>query len=204
MARPNSLAWEMAKRCGRYILRKPRVAQRFDMQPPVDTITLRADSDHAGCIRARRSSSGLAAFHGRHLVKAASTTQTVIAMSSGESEFYAIVRGVATALGFKSMALDYGVVVKIVIETDSVAGRGMSLRLGAGKVRHVETQWLWVQGVSHRKEATIRKIPGATNEADLMTKFLDGLKITGVMTKMGFQFVSGRSGLALRAALDTG
>ncbi len=94
--------------------------------------------------------------------------------------------------------------MKIVTETDSVAGRGMSLRLGAGKVRHVETQWLWVQGVSHRKEATIRKIPGVTNEADLMTKFLDGLKITSVMTKMGFQFVSGRSGLALKAALDTG
>ena len=123
-------------------------------------------------------------------------------MSSGESEFYAIVRGVATALGFKSMALDYGVVVKIVTETDSVAGRGMSLRLGAGKVRHVETQWLWVQGVFHRKEATIRKIPGVTNEADLMTKFLDGSKITSVMKAMGFQCVSGRSDMALKAALE--
>ena len=136
------------------------------------------------------------------MVKVASTTQTVIALSSGESEFYAIVRGVATALGFKSIALDYGVVVKLVIETDLVAGRGMSLRLGAGKVRHVETQWLWVQGVFHRKEATIRKIPGATNEADLMTKFLDGSKITGLMTAMGFTFASGRSGIALKDALE--
>ena len=74
------------------------------MQPPVDTITLRVDSDHAGCIRTRRSTSGLAAFHGRHLIKAASTTQTVIAMSSGESEFYAIVRGVATALARDELA----------------------------------------------------------------------------------------------------
>ena len=53
------------------------------------------------------------------------------------------------------------------------------------------------------KEATIRKIPGATHEADLMTKFLDGLKITGMMKAMGFQFASGRSDMALKAALDT-
>ncbi len=144
MARPNTLAWEMAKRCGRYLLGKPRVAQRFGMQPPVDTTTVPVDSDHAGCIRTRRSTSGLAAFHGRHLIKAASATQTAIAMSSGDSEFYSIVRGVMTAYGFKSMALDFCVVVKLVIETDWVAGRGMSLWLGAGKVRHVETHWLWV------------------------------------------------------------
>ena len=66
----------------------------------------------------------------------------------------------------------------------------------------METQWLWVQGVFHRKEATIRKIPGVTNEADLMTKFLDGSKITSVMKAMGFQFVSGRSDMALKAAFE--
>ena len=71
-------------------------------------------------------------------------------------------------------------------------------------MRHVETQWLWIQGVFHRREATIRKIPGVTNEADLMTKFLDGASITSVMKRMGFQFLSGRSGLALKATLDTG
>ena len=46
---------------------------------------------------------------------------------------------VATALGMKSMARDFGLEVKLQLETDSVAGRGMALRLGAGKVRHIET-----------------------------------------------------------------
>jgi hypothetical protein len=201
MARPNTLAWEMAKRCGRYVLGRPRVVQRFGMQRPVDKITVRVDSDHAGCVRTRRSTTGLAAVHGRHVIKAASTTQTVIALSSGESEFYAIVRGVATALGMKSMALDFGLVVSLQVETDSVAGRGMALRLGAGKVRHIDTQWLWVQGVFNRREATILKIPGLTNDADLMTKYLDGGKINAVMVSMGFAFASGRSDLALKAAL---
>ena len=57
---------------------------------------MKVDSDHAGCVRTRKSTTGLAAFYGKHMFKAASTTQTLIALSSGESEFYAIVRGVAT------------------------------------------------------------------------------------------------------------
>ena len=56
--------------------------------------------------------------------------QTVIALASGESEFYAIVHGVATALGMKSMAKDFELDVKLQLETDSVAGRGMALRRG--------------------------------------------------------------------------
>ena len=66
-----------------------------------------------------------------------------------------MVRGTATALGIKSMARDYGHVVKVALET----GPGMSQRLGAGMVRHVETQWLWVQGVLHRRAALIPKTP---------------------------------------------
>ena len=39
-----------------------------------------------------------------------------------------------------------------------------------------------------------------TNDADLVTKFLDGQKILSVMEAMGLKFVSGRSALALKAA----
>ena len=54
---------------------------------------------------------------------------------------------------------NYGHVVKVALETCSVSGPGMSQRLGAGMVRHVETQWLWVQGVFHRRGALIPKTP---------------------------------------------
>ena len=78
------------------------------------------------------------------MIKAASTTQTVIVLSSGESEFHAIVRGTAAALGMQSMARDYGHEVKIALETDLVSGLGMWLRLGAGKGRQMDIEWLWV------------------------------------------------------------
>ena len=36
---------------------------------------------------------------GSHLIKAWSSTQPILAMSSGEAEYYAMVKGASTALG---------------------------------------------------------------------------------------------------------
>ena len=58
-----------------------------------DTITLKGDSDPAGCLRSRKPTTSFAACHNQHVMKAASTTQTVIALSSGTSQLYAFVRG---------------------------------------------------------------------------------------------------------------
>ena len=50
MCQLNTMAWEMAQRCGGDLLSKPRTLQRFTTQPfpPVDTITLKVNSNHAG------------------------------------------------------------------------------------------------------------------------------------------------------------
>ena len=90
-------------------------------QPQVGTISLKIDSDHAGCLGTRRSTTGIAAHHGKFVIKTASTTQTVITLSSGGSQFYAIVRGKATALGMKSVARGYGHEVKAAVGTDLVS-----------------------------------------------------------------------------------
>ena len=79
---------------------------------------------------------GIAAHLGKHLIKAASTTQSVIPLSTVESKFYAVVRGTATALGMQSMTRDYGHGFTVALEKDSVSGCDMSPRVGAGKVRH--------------------------------------------------------------------
>ena len=68
---------------------------------------------------------------------------------SGESEFFAVVRGTATALGMKSMARDYGHEVKVALEIDSVSG-SMSLRLGAGSFPLTKPTIRIIPGTSQR------------------------------------------------------
>jgi hypothetical protein len=201
MSRPTQTALEMVKRIGRYLMRRPRVVQQFVQQTEPSVLTVACDSDHAGCVLTRRSTTGIALYHGKHLLKASANTQSVIALSSGESEFYAIVRGTSVGLGAQSMCEDFGMKKDLIIETDATAGRGMALRLGAGKVRHLHTQYLWVQGVFHQKRARLNKVPGNHNTADMMTKHLNGETIDFFLDRCGFIIMQGRSKLSLKAAM---
>ena len=79
-------------------------------------------------------------------LKVWSTTQTVIAMSSGEAEYYAAVKGGAEGLAMQSMAKDLGIDLKIRVHTDSSACRGICGRTGVGNVRHMAVPLLWLQG----------------------------------------------------------
>ena len=67
------------------------------------------DTDWAGCLRTRRSTNGGLIAIGTHIVKHWSSTQATIALSSGEAEYYGMVKGASVALGIRSMLADLGV-----------------------------------------------------------------------------------------------
>ena len=81
---------------------------------------------------------------GSHLVKSWSSTQDVVALSSGEAEYYGIVRGASQGFGIRGMMGDLGISVSVTLNTDATAARGIALRKGLGKVRHIEVNQLWV------------------------------------------------------------
>ena len=87
---------------------------------------------------------------GSHLVKSWSSTQSVIALSSGEAEYYGVVRGSATCKCTQSILKDMGVKLELEVLTDSSAAKGIATRRGLGKVRHVDTCQLWVQHEVHQ------------------------------------------------------
>ena len=85
---------------------------------------------------------------GTHVIKGWSSTQEVIALSSGEAELYGLVKGATHGIGMKSLALDMGIQanIDIVCCTDASAAKGIASRRGAGEVRHIEVNQLWIQG----------------------------------------------------------
>ena len=84
-------------------------------------------------------------MHGNHNIKAWSSTQQVIALSSGEAEYYGMVKGAGNGLGIAGVFQDMGIKYDVVVYTDSSAAKGISSRRGLGKVRHVELNQLWLQ-----------------------------------------------------------
>ena len=66
----------------------------------------------------------------------------------------------------------FGLDTKVRVWTDSSAAMGISSRSGLGKLRHLETHTLWVQGKVKEKAFELRKVRGEVNPADLFTKHL--------------------------------
>ena len=154
------------------------------------------DTDFAGCLKTRRSTSGGSASVGNHLLKVWSTTQPTVALSSGEAELGGIVRGASQALGLQSVAADLGLKWQVVVHTDSTAAIGMCRRRGLGKIRHLAVADLWIQDRIKAKDFDLRKVLGSENVADLMTKYLDGPAIIKCIHKQGLVEEQGRASSA--------
>ena len=71
------------KRLGRYLVNKGRVVQPMNYQPNTNYLDVWVDTDFAGCLKTRKSTSGGIITIGGHIIKAWSDTQGVIALSSG-------------------------------------------------------------------------------------------------------------------------
>ena len=135
-------------------------------------LSVYTDSDWAGDPVGRKSTTGMVVCRGSHCLRHSSTTQTVIGLSSAESEFYALCRGASSALGVRSFFRDLGVDVEISVHSDASAARAAASRRGLGKVRHLQTRFLWLQGAVASKSVRLRAILGSENPADCLTKAL--------------------------------
>ena len=71
--------------------------------------------------------------------------QSVIALSSAESEFYALSAVALEGRLFARILEFLSFVVKSYALTDSSAAKCISQREGVGKVRHLDTRTLWLQ-----------------------------------------------------------
>ena len=109
MSSPTDSSWNQLKRLGRYIIGKPRAVSYFRWQEEASLIQAFSDSDWAGCVRTRRSTSGGILMYGSHVVKTWSATQATVALSSGEAEYSADVKGASILLGFRSLLADLGI-----------------------------------------------------------------------------------------------
>jgi len=199
MARPTVAAFESLKHLTRFLIGQPRLVWVWQRQSPGAIGRAVTDADHAGCYTTRRSTSGMFLFHGKHLIRSSSTTQSTIAISVGEAEFNSGVKGAAGVLGLKSMAHDLGVELVCQLETDSSSSIGTCSRRGAGKLRHIETPMLWIQHIVAQRRLVLKKIAGVVNGSDMLTKILDRKTLTTLFPYSGLEWRSGVHRDALEA-----
>ena len=181
------------KRVCRYLKGIPRAVIRFEWQERPSRLTVLVDADFAGCKQTRKSCTGGAAMWGRHCLKSWAKTLPVIALSTGEAELGAVVKGATEGLGLQAGLQDMGVDAGIQLKSDATAAIGIVSRLGLGKVRHLAVADLWVQQCIRSGKIACCKVPGPENASDAMTKALDGPLLWQHMHAIGLRKLSGRA-----------
>ena len=140
MARPTKHDEVALKRVARYLIGKLRMILHFGWQERPRGVTAMTNSDWAGCLKTRKSTSGGVTMQGAHALRHWSTTQATVALSSAEAELIGIVKGASEAIGARSLLEDFGVPCTIDVCTDASAAAGACKRTGAGCIRHLDTR----------------------------------------------------------------
>ena len=141
MANPTERAWQSLKRLCRFLSGVPRLVYKYPQQT-VEGVDVYTDTDWAGCPKTRKSTSGGCLLLGSHAIKHWSSTQSSVALSSGEAEFAGVIRGAGQGLGYQALLRDFGVESSLRVWTDSSAAIGICNRQGPGKLRHLHAHAL--------------------------------------------------------------
>ncbi len=104
---------------------------------------------------------------GNRRIKTSGQTQETVALASGESEFYGIVKVATMGLGAKGLLGDLGVCAEVQANTGSSAAKRIASRRGAGRVRHIAVRELWIQDRNAKAEWIVVEVEGESSVADI-------------------------------------
>ena len=107
--------------------------------------------------------------------------QAVIALSSGEAEYYGLVSAASQSLGLQSVLLDWGWRFGVHIWMDATAGIAIGSRRGLGRVKHIDTVFLWAQALVTDGRIRLGKKPTKEMIADMLTKHVDAASMNMCM-----------------------
>ena len=135
---------------------------------------------------------------GSHLVKTSSTTQSAIALSSSETEYYALVKAAAQGLGTKAIVKNLRVKEEegIEVKSDASAAIGIAQRRATVKVRHIEVNQLWLQEKVANGAVKISRPRIHENLADQLTKPVTAERMKYHLEKTHQKIAAGRQPLA--------
>ena len=179
----------VVKRVIRYLQSYPRMPNHNNKKSDENQrcVEVMTDSDWASDTKTRRSCSGGLIRVGGNLIHHWSKTQQTVALSSGEVEMNASVKAISEGIGVTELLKEIGINdVRMIVCTDSSACKGMILRRGSGKVKHLTTKQLWVQGAVRAHEIDIQKIHRDANIADMLTHAVNKREMLDAMREMEY------------------
>jgi hypothetical protein len=188
MAQPHEGIKVGIKRVIRYLAKNPRCILKVNPDEERE-LEIWTDSDWAGDHLSRRSCSGGMLFvHGVPLLHW-SKLQSNIALSSGEAELNGSVKAMSEGIGaFELIRELCGESHRMFLCADASACKGILLRQGAGRIKHLSVKCLWAQGAIESFGVSVVKVPRSINVADVLTHPVPGVEQRAHLERAGYYF----------------
>jgi hypothetical protein len=149
------------------------------------------DSDWAGCVDTRHSTSGYVFFMGDAPVCWSSKRQAVVALSSTEAEYISLARGSQQSMWMKNwlagvflpQELPFGLRgdnLGSISLTETTKGHGLS--------KHIDTRWHYIRERVQDGEIAVSSVPGKENVADILTKALGRPAHEKIVSQLGLDW----------------
>ena len=119
-----------------------------------------------------------------HMLDRSVAKQSLVALSSGEADFYGIVRAVSTSKQTSQILEQIGVQAEATVASDISAARGICATTGSGKERHVSIKELWIQEAYRKEEFQLVSVDTLLNWADVGTKAHTSERLTSLLRQM--------------------
>lgn len=179
---------------GKYLKHNPRFVAEIPFRENTQyVVEAYSDAIWAGCHLTRKSTSGGVLMMGIHVIKVWSSTHSMIALSSAESELYATVKSVTDSMGILAMISDFRRQATVRMHVHACAALGVIQRQGIGKIRHLATSTLFLQSQKLRRVLSFKKINCELNPNSALTKYISKDLMNQHMTNVTCEVREGRA-----------
>ena len=114
-----------------------------------------------------------------------------------------MVRCASEAVELADTKREMGHEAHVRIWTNAAAARGLAFQSGFGAIKHIKTKYSGLQQKEKNRELKIEKIRGTVKSANLVTKHLDGKRLTVLCDLLSIEHIGGRPSSAPKLTMDT-
>ena len=170
LSKPSTLTVKRLKRVAKYLKTYPKMWMYFDALTGRCHVKVVVDGDWGGDADDRASTAGGLVCLNDVLVSSWARTQKAKALSTAESEYYAIAMGVTEGMYVQQLLQELEIEADLQVFTDSSAAKAFAERLGNTRMRHIALKELFVKQMAKDGLISLQKIRGEVNGADMLTK----------------------------------
>ncbi|KAG6520324.1 hypothetical protein ZIOFF_017373 [Zingiber officinale] len=188
MERPTIMHHKVVKQILRYLKGTIHFGLVYIKGPQEFCIFGYSDSDLAGDLDGRKSTSGMAFYLNESLVSWNSQKQKTVALSSCEAEFMAATTAACHALWLKSLASELTGVepkpVTLFVDNKSAIAL-MKNPVFHGRSKHIDTKFHFIRECVEKGQIEVEFVNTGEQRADVLTKALSGVKLAAMRQLLG-------------------